>query len=106
MSYSTLQKDLERISLKKDLDQALERMVNFEEEVNRNSNADEEEEEFEEDDEEEFEEEENSYNFVQLVKSYLFGVVVGFSLVSVCPYINGRNETSKATTADRKNNQR
>ena len=56
MSYLTLQKDLERISLKKDLDQALERMVNFE--VNRNKDVNEEE-------KEEFEEEENSYNFVQ-----------------------------------------
>ena len=52
MSYATLQKDLERITLKKDLDQALERMVDFEEEVNR------EEEEEEEEDDEEFEEEE------------------------------------------------
>ena len=34
MSYSTLQKDLEHITLKKDLDQALERMVEFEKEVN------------------------------------------------------------------------
>ena len=95
MSYSTLQKDLERISLKKDLDQALERMVDFEEEVNRNDEVEEEEEEDEEEEEEFEEEKENTYNFVQLVKSYLFGVVVGFSLVSVRPYINGRSKNNK-----------
>ena len=88
MSYSTLQKDLERITLKKDLDQALERMVDFEEEVNRN-NEEEEEEEVEE------EEEEDTYNFTQIVKSYLFGFAIGFSLVTVCPYINGRSKNNQ-----------
>ena len=85
MSYSTLQKDLERITLKKDLDQALERMVDFEEEVNRNN----------EEEEEEEEEEEDTYNFTQIVKSYLFGLAIGFSLVTVCPYINGRSKNNQ-----------
>ena len=76
MSYATLQKDLERITLKKDLDQALERMVDFEEEVNR------EEEEEEEEDDEEFEEEEeeeegNTKLIAQVTGSYLFGLAVG-----------------------------
>ena len=85
MSYSTLQKDLERISLKKDLDQALERMVDFEKEVNRNDEVEEKEED-EEEEEEEFEEEkEDTFNFTQLVKSYLFGFVLGISLATVSP---------------------
>ena len=72
MSYATLQKDLERVTLKKDLDQALERMVDFEEEVNR--------EEEEEDDEEEFEEEEEEEGTsisVQVAGSYFFGLAFG-----------------------------
>ena len=77
MSYATLQKDLERITLKKDLDQALERMVDFEEEVNRNE-EEEEEEEFEEEEEDiEEEEEENTNNFAQIVGGYFLGVTVG-----------------------------
>ena len=92
MSYSTLQKDLERITLKKDLDQALDRMVDFEEEVNRNN----EEEDIEEEDiEEEDIEEEDTNNTVQVVGSYLFGVVVGFSLVNICSYINGRGKDNQ-----------
>ena len=83
MSYSTLQKDLERVALKKDLDQALDRMVNFEEEVNRND------EEEEEEDIEEEEEEENTNNFTQLVGSYLFGVALGCSITKILSYING-----------------
>ena len=91
MSYSTLQKDLERITLKKDLDQALDRMVDFEEEVNRN-----EEEEEEEEIKEEVEEDiEDTNNFVQLTGSYLFGVAVGFSLVKICSYINGRGKDNQ-----------
>ena len=90
MSYSTLQKDLERVALKKDLDQALDRMADFEEEVNRNDEEEEEEEE-----EEDIEEEENTNNFVQLVGGYLFGVVVGFSLVNICSYINGRGKDNQ-----------
>ena len=89
MSYLTLQKDLERVALKKDLDQALDRMVDFEEEVNRNEEEEEEEEDVEE------EEEENTNNFAQLVGSYLFGVVIGLSLVSICPYINGRSKDNQ-----------
>ena len=64
MSYATLQKDLERITLKKDLDQALERMVDFEEEVNR-------------EEEEEEEEEGNTKLIAQVTGSYLFGLAVG-----------------------------
>ena len=91
MSYSTLQKDLERITLKKDLEQALDRMVDFEEEVNRN-----EEEEEEEEIKEEVEEDiEDTNNFVQLTGSYLFGVAVGFSLVKICSYINGRGKDNQ-----------
>ena len=90
MSYSTLQKDLERITLKKDLEQALDRMVDFEEEVNRNN-----EEEDVEDVEEDIEKEEDTNNTVQVVGSYLFGVVVGFSLVKICSYINGRGKDNQ-----------
>ena len=90
MSYSTLQKDLERITLKKDLEQALDRMVNFEEEVNRNN-----EEEDVEDVEEDIEKEEDTNNTVQVVGSYLFGVVVGFSLVKICSHINGRSKNNQ-----------
>ena len=90
MSYSTLQKDLERITLKKDLDQALDRMVDFEEEVNRNN-----EEEDVEDVEEDIEKEEDTNNTVQVVGSYLFGVVVGFSLVKICSHINGRSKNNQ-----------
>ena len=90
MSYSTLQKDLERITLKKDLDQALDRMVDFEEEVNRNN-----EEEDVEDVEEDIEKEEDTNNTVQVVGSYLFGVVVGFSLVKICSHINGRGKDNQ-----------
>ena len=87
MSYSTLQKDLERITLKKDLEQALDRMVDFEEEVNRN--------EEEEEDVEEDIEEENTNNFVQLTGSYLFGVAVGLSIVRICSYINGGSKNNQ-----------
>ena len=90
MSYSTLQKDLERITLKKDLEQALDRMVDFEEEVNRNN-----EEEDVEDVEEDIEKEEDTNNTVQVVGSYLFGVVVGFSLVKICSHINGRSKNNQ-----------
>ena len=92
MSYSTLQKDLERITLKKDLDQALDRMVDFEQEVNRTNEEEEDVEDVEEDIEEE---EEDTNNFVQLTGSYLFGVVVGFSLVKICSYINGRGKNNQ-----------
>ena len=95
MSYSTLQKDLERITLKKDLEQALDRMVDFEEEVNRN-NEEEDVEDVEEDIEEEEDiKEEDTNNTVQVVGSYLFGVVVGFSLVNICSYINGRGKDNQ-----------
>ena len=93
MSYSTLQKDLERITLKKDLEQALDRMVDFEEEVNRNNEEEDIEEEEEDIDEEE--EEEDTNNFVQVVGSYLFGVAVGFSLVKICSHINGRGKDNQ-----------
>ena len=89
MSYSTLQKDLERITLKKDLEQALDRMVDFEEEVNRNEDTEEEEEE-----EDIEEEEENTNNFVQLTGSYLFGVGVGLFAAKICSYINGRSKNN------------
>ena len=89
MSYSTLQKDLERITLKKDLEQALDRMVDFEEEVNRNEDEEEEEEDIEE------EEEEDTNNFVQLTGSYLFGFVFGVFTVKVLSYINGRSENNQ-----------
>ena len=82
MSYATLQKDLERITLKKDLDLALEKMVDFEEEVNRN-------EESESEDEEDFEEEEGN-DLVRITGSYLFGFALGFSIARICMYINGR----------------
>ena len=93
MSYATLQKDLERITLKKDLDQALERMVDFEEEVNRT----EEEEESESEDEEEFEEEEegNTNVLVKVSGSYLFGFALGYSVAKIFMYINGRSERSE-----------
>ena len=94
MSYSTLQKDLERITLKKDLDQALERMVDFEEEVNRN-NEEEEEEEVEEEEEEVEEEEEDTNNLAQITGSYLFGFVFGVFTVKVLSYINGRSENNQ-----------
>ena len=90
MSYSTLQKDLERITLKKDLDQALERMVDFEEEVNRN--------EEEEESEDEYEEEEDpkpTYSRTRETISYLFGVVVGYSVFSFHRIINGRSEDNE-----------
>ena len=82
MSYATLQKDLERITLKKDLDLALEKMVDFEEEINRN-------EESESEDEEDFEEEEGN-DLVRITGSYLFGFALGFSIARICMYINGR----------------
>ena len=82
MSYTTLQKDLERITLKKDLDLALEKMVDFEEEINRN-------EESESEDEEDFEEEEGN-DLVRITGSYLFGFALGFSIARICMYINGR----------------
>ena len=82
MSYTTLQKDLERITLKKDLDLALEKMVDFEEELNRN-------EESESEDEEDFEEEEGN-DLVRITGSYLFGFALGFSIARICMYINGR----------------
>ena len=87
MSYTTLQKDLERITLKKDLDLALEKMVDFEEEVNRN-------EESESEDEEDFEEEEveEGNDLVRITGSYLFGFALGFSIARICMYINGRSE--------------
>ena len=91
MSYSTLQKDLERITLKKDLDLALERMVDFEEEVNRN-----EEESEDEDEEEEFEEEEErTYICAKMLGSYFFGVFVGCVALSISSIINGRSEAVK-----------
>ena len=90
MSYSTLQKDLERITLKRDLDQALERMVDFEEEVNRNE---------EESEDEEFEEEEENlepaYSYTQIVKMYFFGVFVGCVASSIGNIINGRSKDNK-----------
>ena len=92
MSYATLQKDLEHITLKRDLDRALERMVDFEQEVNRTNEEEEDVEDVEEDIEEE---EEDTNNFVQLTGSYLFGVVVGFSLVKICSYINGRGKNNQ-----------
>ena len=86
MSYSTLQKDLERITLEKDLDQALNRMVDFEEEVNRNN---------EEEEEEDIKEEENTNDFAQLVGSYLFGVALGCSITKILSYINGRGKNNQ-----------
>ena len=95
MSYATLQKDLELITLKKDLDQALEKMVDFEEEVNRV----EEESESEEEDEVEDEEEENTNILVHVSGSYLFGFAVGYSLAKIITYINGRSKAGKASRA-------
>ena len=82
MSYSTLQKDLERITLKKDLDQALERMVNFEEEVDRN--------------EEEEEEEglEPACNYKHILGSYFVGLVLGGLLFGLPRNINGRSKNN------------
>ena len=88
MSYATLQKDLERITLKKDLEQALDRMVDFEEEVNRNEEEEKEEEEVEE-------EEEDTNNLAQITGSYLFGFVFGVFTVKVLSYINGRSENNQ-----------
>ena len=65
MSYATLQKNLECITLKKDLDQALERMVDFEEEVNRTE------------EEEEIEEEKGLNLSIEITGSYFFGLAVG-----------------------------
>ena len=97
MSYSTLQKDLERITLKKDLDQALERMVDFEEEVNRNKEEEEEESESESEEEEEEEEEdlECTYSYTQIVKSYFIGLALGVSLVGLFSNINGRSKNNQ-----------
>ena len=93
MSYSTLQKDLKRITLKKDLDQALERMVNFEEEVNRNE---EEEVESEEEEEEEEEEEglEPACNYKHILGSYFVGLVLGGLLFGLPRNINGRSKNN------------
>ena len=94
MSYSTLQKDLERITLKKDLDQALERMVNFEEEVNRNeeeSESEESESESESEDEEE-EDLEPTYSYTQILKSYFFGFVFGISVLSLSSNIKWKKQ--------------
>ena len=97
MSYSTLQKDLERITLKKDLDQALERMVDFEEEVKRN----EEEEESEEESESESEDEEEkdlkpTVGYVEILAAYLVGVVVGIGVsFSAFRDINGRSKDNQ-----------
>ena len=101
MSYATLQKDLERIALKKDLDQALEKMVDFEEEVNRVEEEEESEEEFDE----EFEEEEKTNILVHVSGSYLFGFALGYSVAKIFMYINGRSEPSERSERD-KNNQR
>ena len=104
MGYSTLQKDLERITLKKDLDQALERMVDFEEEVDRN------EEESEDEEEEEFEEEEEKVeylspirNYMELAATYFFGVTVGviISFSASHQYINGRSEDNQRRESQR-----
>ena len=100
MSHATLQKDLERIALKKDLDQALEKMVDFEEEVNRV-----EEEESDEESEEESEEEEKTNILVRVSGSYLFGFALGYSVAKIFMYINGRSEPSERSERD-KNNQR
>ena len=91
MSYATMQKDLERIALKKDLDQALEKMVDFEEEVNRV----EEEEEFEEESDEEEGEEENTNILVHVSGSYLFGFALGYSVAKIFMYINGRSKQNR-----------
>ena len=102
MSYATLQKDLERITLKKDLDQALERMVDFEEEVDRN------EEESDDEEEEEFEEEKVKYlspirNYMGLVATYFFGVTVGviISFSASHQYINERSEDNQRRESQR-----
>ena len=89
MSYLTLQKDLERVALKKDLDQALERMVDFEEEVNRNN------EEEEEEVEEEEEEEDTNNAVYQVVGSFIFGVVLGCSITKILAYINGGTKNNQ-----------
>ena len=104
MSYATLQKDLERITLKKDLDQALERMVDFEEEVNRNEEESEDEEESEE--EEEYEEEENlkpTIGYVGILATYFTGIVVGIG-ISFSVFrrdINGRSEDNQRRESQR-----
>ena len=97
MSYATLQKDLEHITLKRDLDRALERMVDFEQEVNRKEEEEESEEEEEEESEEDESEEseERLYNFIQVVKGYIFGITLGVSLATIHPYINGRSKNNK-----------
>ena len=80
-----MQKNLERITLKKDLDQALERMVDFEEEVNRE----------EEEDIEEEEEEENTNILVKVSGSYLFGFALGYSVAKIFMHINERGENNQ-----------
>ena len=90
MSYTTLQNDLERITLKKDLDLALEKMVDFEEEVNRN-------EESESENEEDFEE---GNDLVRITGSYLFGFALGFSIARICMYINGRRSEQSERCED------
>ena len=103
MSYATLQKDLELITLKKDLDQALERMVDFEEEVNRTEEEEESDSEEEEEEESDYEEVEERRRdiFVRVSKGYLLGVAVGYSLAKIFSYINGGSKASRD-----KNNQR
>ena len=97
MSYSTLQKDLERITLKKDLDQALERMVDFEEEVNRNEEEEESEEEYESESEEEEEDLGPSVGYVGILATYFTGIVVGIG-ISFSVFrrdINGRSKDNQ-----------
>ena len=103
MSYATLHKEVELITLKKDLEQALEKMVDFEEEVNRV--------EEEEESEEESEEEENTNILVRVSGGYLFGFALGYSIAKIFMYINGSSERSRPQggTSERnrdKNNQR
>ena len=80
MSYATLQKDLERITLKKDLDRVLERMVDFEEEVNRK------------------EKEGNTDitgSSAWTLGCYLFGFTLGYYTAKRIFNINGRSEDNQ-----------
>ena len=71
----TSQKDLECAPLKKELD----RMVNFEKEVNRNED----------------EKEEDTNNIIQITGKYLFGFVLGYSVAKIFLYINGRGKDNQ-----------
>ena len=117
MSNPALQRDLECIILRKNLEQALKKVVKYEEfaraqlwggswGVQAELNRENEEEEFESESESESEEEnaeleeedkdiEPLYNIAQVLKGYLLGILVGFSFNIIHPYINGRSKNNK-----------